>query len=78
LRFLCGVRTRGDESTMEMNLKDRLTILAMSVIGMIIYILIAYDPLNIVDTDQKWIIAGIVSIAFAVLLFYQVQRIQKR
>jgi FtsH-binding integral membrane protein len=63
---------------MEMSIKDRLSILAMSIIGMIIYLLIAYDPLDILDTSQKWIIAVIVSIAFAVLLFYQVQRIKKK
>ena len=63
---------------MEMSIKDRLTILAMSVIGMIIYLLIAYDPLDILDTTQKFIIAVIVSIAFLILLIYQVQRIQKK
>ena len=62
---------------MEMSVKDRLGILAMSIIGMMVYILIAYDPLDILDTDQKWIVAGIVSIAFAILLLYRVQRIKK-
>lgn len=50
----------------------------MSVIGMIIYLLIAYDPLDILDTTQKYIIAVIVSIAFLILLIYRVQRIQKK
>jgi FtsH-binding integral membrane protein len=63
---------------MEMSIKDRLSILAMSIIGMIIYLLIAYDPLDILDTSQKWIIAVIVSIAFTLLLIYQVQRIKKK
>ena len=63
---------------MDMSIKDRLSILAMSIIGMMVYILIAYDPLDILDTDQKWIIAGIVSIAFAILLFYRVQRIKEK
>jgi uncharacterized protein YacL len=63
---------------MRMSVKDRLTILAMAIIGMIIYLLIAYDPLDILDTTQKYIIAVIVSIAFLILLIYQVQRIQKK
>ncbi len=63
---------------MEMSIKDRLTILAMSVIGMIILLLIAYDPLNILDTTQKYILAVIVAVANVPLLIYQVQRIQKK
>jgi hypothetical protein len=41
-------------------------------------LLIAYDPLDILDTTQKYIIAVIVSIAFLILLIYQVQRIPKK
>jgi hypothetical protein len=63
---------------MEMSLKDRLIILAMSVIGMIIFLLIAYDPLDILDTTQKYIIAVIVAVANVPLLLYQRQRILKK
>jgi uncharacterized protein YacL len=63
---------------MEMSKKDRLIMLAMAIIGMIIYLLIAYDPLDILDTTQKWIIFVIVTVANSLLLIYQVQRIKKR
>lgn len=63
---------------MEMSLKDRLIILAMSVIGMIIFLLIAYDPLDILDTSQKWILGLIVAVANVPLLLYQRQRILKK
>ena len=62
---------------MEMS-KDRLIILAMSVISIIIFLLIAYDPLNILDTSQKWILALIVAVANVPLLLYQRQRILKK
>ena len=63
---------------MEMSIKDRLIILAMSVIGIIIFLLIAYDPLDILDTSQKVIIAVIVAVANVPLLLYQLQRIRKK
>jgi hypothetical protein len=63
---------------MEMSTKDRLTFLATSIIGMIIYLLIAYDPLGILDTTQKWILVLIVSVAFLPLVLYQRQRILKK
>jgi hypothetical protein len=63
---------------MEISVKDRLIILAMSVIGMIIFLLIAYDPLDILDTSQKWILALIVAVANVPLLLYQRQRILKK
>ena len=63
---------------MEMSLKDRLIIVAMWAIGIIIYILIALDPLDILDATQKVIIAVIVSVAFVPLLLYQRQRILKK
>jgi Mn2+/Fe2+ NRAMP family transporter len=63
---------------MEMSIKDRLIILAMSVTGMIIFLLIAYDPLNILDTSQKWILGLIVAVANVPLLLYQRQRIMKK
>ena len=63
---------------MGMSQKDRLSIVAMWAIGMIKYILIAVDPLDILDTSQKVIIAVIVSAAFVPLLLYQRQRILKK
>jgi Mn2+/Fe2+ NRAMP family transporter len=63
---------------MEMSPKDRLTILAMAIIGMIILLLIAYDPLNILDTSQKWILGLIVAVANVPLLWYQVNRIKNK
>ena len=61
-----------------MSQKDRLIIVAMWAIGMITYILIAVDPLDILDTSQKVIIAVIVSVAFVPLVLYQRQRILKK
>jgi hypothetical protein len=67
------------ENKKEMSIKDRLIILAMSIIGIIILLLIAYDPLDILDTTQKYIIAAIYAIVIApILLIYQVQRIRKK
>ena len=63
---------------MGMSQKDRLIIVAMWAIGMITYILIAVDPLDILDTSQKVIIAVIVSVAFVPLVLYQRQRILKK
>jgi len=63
---------------MEMSVKDRLTILAMSVVGMIILLLIAYDPLDILDTTQKLILAVIVAVVNVPLLLYQVNRIKNK
>ena len=63
---------------MEMSLKDRLIILAMSIIGMIILLLIAYDPLDILDSTQKIILAVIVAVANVPLLLYQVKRIKSK
>ena len=63
---------------MEMSEKDRLIILAMSIIGMIIFYLIGLDPLDLLDFSQKMIIAVIVSIALTILLIYHVKRIQKK
>jgi len=63
---------------MEMSKKDKLIIWAMWAIAMIIYLLIFYDPLEILDTSQKWIIFIIVTIVNSLLLIYHVKRIQKR
>jgi hypothetical protein len=63
---------------MEVSLKDRLTILAMAVVGMIILLLIAYDPIDILDSTQKIILAVIVMVANVPLLLYQVKRIKNK
>jgi len=63
---------------MELSKKDRLIILAMAIIGMIIYYLIGLDPLDILDFSQKMIIALIFTIANSLLLVYHVQRIRKK
>jgi len=63
---------------MEMSVKDRLTILAMWTVGMIILILIFLDPLIILSSDQKIILAVIVMVANAPILWYQRQRILKK
>ena len=60
---------------MEMSLKDRLTILVMWTISMTILILIFLDPLGILDSTQKIILAVIVMVANVPLLLYQRQRI---
>jgi hypothetical protein len=63
---------------MEMSVKDRLTILAMWTIAMIILVLIFLDPLNILDSTQKIILAVIVMVANVPLLLYQVKRIKNK
>lgn len=63
---------------MEMSGKDRLTILGMWTIAMIILILIFLDPIDILDSTQKIILAVIVMVANVPLLLYQRQRILKK
>jgi Mn2+/Fe2+ NRAMP family transporter len=63
---------------MELSRKDRLIIVAMWAIGMVIILLIAYDPLDILDITQKVIIVVIITIVFLPLLLYQRQRIIKK
>jgi len=63
---------------MEMSVKDRSTILVMWAIAMIILILIFLDPINILDSTQKIILAAIVMVANVPLLLYQRQRILKK
>jgi hypothetical protein len=63
---------------MEMSVKDRLIILVMWTIAMIILILIFLDPLDILDSTQKIILAVIVMVANVPLLWYQRQRILKK
>ena len=61
-----------------MSPKDRLIILAMWTIAIIVLLLIFIDPLNILDTTQKTILAVIVLVANIPILIYQLQRIQKK
>lgn len=63
---------------MKINPKDRLIILAMWTIAIIILLLIFIDPLNILDTTQKNILAIIVLVANIPILLYQIQRIKKK
>jgi uncharacterized membrane protein YobD (UPF0266 family) len=72
------LKKKEPKNKMEISLKDRLTILAMAFIGMIILLLIAYDPLNILDTSLKWILGLIVAVANVPLLWYQVKRIKSK
>jgi RsiW-degrading membrane proteinase PrsW (M82 family) len=64
------------KNKMEISQKDRL--LAMSITGMIIGLLIVYDPLDILDLDQKVILVVIISAVLLPLLLYQRQRIIKK
>jgi len=63
---------------MEMCLEDRLIILAMWIIAMIVLILIFWDPIGILDSTQKIILAVIVMVANIPLLLYQVKRIRNK
>jgi hypothetical protein len=66
------------KNKMEISLKDRLIVVAMWAIAMIILILIFWDPLDILDSTQKIILAVIVMVANAPPLLYQRQRILKK
>jgi hypothetical protein len=66
------------ENRMGMSVKNRLTIVAMWTVGLIILILIFWDPLNILDSTQEIILAVIVMVANTPLLLYQRQRILKK
>ena len=50
----------------------------MWAIGMIIILLIAYDPLDILDNTQKVIIVVIMTIVLLPLLLYHRQRLLKK
>ena len=58
--------------------KDMLINVAMWAIGMIIILLIAYDPLDILDTTQKVTIVVIMTIVLLPLLLYRRQRLLKK
>jgi hypothetical protein len=57
--------------------KDMLINVAMWAIGMIIILLIAYDPLDILDTTQKVIIVVIMTAVLLPLLLIRRQRLLK-
>ena len=63
---------------MEISQKDILTIFAMAIIGIMIFLLIAFDPLDILNLDQKVILIVIISPVLLLLLSYQRQRIIKK
>ena len=69
---------RGRKDKMEMSLKDRLTIFTMWFLGMIVLILIAVDPLEILDATQEIILAVIVLVVNVPLVLYKRQRILKK
>jgi Mn2+/Fe2+ NRAMP family transporter len=58
--------------------KDMLINVVIWVIGMIIIMLIAYDPLDILDLTQKVIIVVIMSIVLLPLLLIRRQRLLKK
>ena len=58
--------------------KDMLINVVIWVIGLIIILLIAYDPLDILDTNQKVIIVVIMSIVLLPLLLIRRQRLLKK
>ena len=63
---------------MEISRKEMLINVAMWAIGMIIILLIAYDPLNILDTTQQMIIVVIMTAVLLPLLLYRRQRLLKK
>ena len=58
--------------------KDMLINVALWAIGMIIILLIVYDPLNILDLTQKVIIVMIMTIILLPLLLIRRQRLVKK
>jgi Mn2+/Fe2+ NRAMP family transporter len=63
---------------MEMSRKDMFVNVVMWASGMIIILLIAYDPLDILNTTQKVIIVVIMTILLLPLLLYRRQRLLKK
>jgi Mn2+/Fe2+ NRAMP family transporter len=63
---------------MGLSRKDRLINVALWAIGMIIILLIAYDPLDILDTTQKVIIVVMMTIVLLPLLLIRRKRLLKK
>ena len=63
---------------MSISRKDMLINVALWALGMIIILLIAYDPLGILDTTQKVIIVVIMTIVLLPLLLYRRKRLLKK
>jgi hypothetical protein len=63
---------------MEMSLRDRLIVVAIWAVGFTSFLLIGIDPLDILDLNQKIILAVIISAVSLPLLLYQRQRIIKK
>ncbi len=63
---------------METSRKDMLINVALWAIGTIIILVIAYDPLDILDTTQKVIIVVIMTISLLPLLLYRRQRLLRK
>ncbi|PVX23156.1 MAG: hypothetical protein CW716_12800 [Candidatus Bathyarchaeum sp.] len=63
---------------MEVSRKDMLINVAMWAMGMIVILLIAYDPLDILDTTQQMMIVVIMTVILLPLLLYRRQRLLKK
>lgn len=63
---------------MKISRKDMLINVLLWVIGMIIILVIAYDPLDILDTTQKVIIVVIMTIILLPMLLYRRKRLLKK
>lgn len=72
------MNTRGDEKKMGISRKDMLINVGLWAIGMMIILLIAYDPLDILDLTQKVIIVVIMTIILLPLLLIRRQRLLKK
>ena len=68
----------GYENKMKNSRKDMLTNIVIWVVGLIIILLIAYDPLDILDITQKVIIVVMMSIVLLPLLLYRRKRLLKK
>jgi Mn2+/Fe2+ NRAMP family transporter len=72
------VNKGGYENKMEISRNDMLINIALWATGMVIIVLIAYDPLDILDITQKVIIVVIISIFLLPLLLYRRKRLLKK
>jgi len=66
------------ENKMKISHKDMLINVVIWAVGMLIILLIAYDPLDILDITQKVIIVVIMSIVLLPLLVYRRKRLLKK
>ena len=76
--FFVWLGKGGYENKMKISRKDMLINVIIWAIGMIIILLIAYDPLDILDITQKVIIVIIMTIVLLPLLLYRRKRLLKK